>query len=53
MDSVINTCELLLNVVIESKPKALIGLSQKVSGQAQRVFVLLTQTLTHRRKDSI
>jgi hypothetical protein len=29
----VNTCELLINVVITNKPKALIGLSQKASGQ--------------------
>ena len=32
-----NICELRINVVRTNKPKALIGLNQKVSGQDARV----------------
>jgi hypothetical protein len=32
MDGKVNEGELLINVVISDKPKALIGLSQKASG---------------------
>jgi len=34
IDGMVNLCELLINVVITDKPKALTGLNQKVRGQA-------------------
>jgi hypothetical protein len=43
IDGTVNICELLINVVIADKPKALIGLNQKVRGQAQGLFDFLTQ----------
>ena len=52
MDGMVNTSELLINVVIKDKPKALTGLSQKASGQDGRFFAFLTQTMSHRRIDS-
>ena len=38
----VNTCERLLNVVIDHKPKALRGLDQKVSSQAEEVVRLFS-----------
>jgi hypothetical protein len=38
----VNTCERLLNVVIDDKPKALRGLDQKVSSQAEEVVGLFS-----------
>jgi hypothetical protein len=49
---VVNKSELLKNVVMTDKPKALTGLSQKASGQVQELSSFLTQTLDHRRKNS-
>lgn len=46
----VNIGESLLNVVSTNKPKVLIGLNQKVSGQVQGLRNLLSQTLCHRRK---
>jgi hypothetical protein len=40
----VNICELLINVVTTDKPKALIGLGQKASGQVQGLSFSLTQT---------
>jgi hypothetical protein len=42
--------EPLINVVINDKPKVLIGLGQKASGQVQEVLSLLSQMGSHRRK---
>ena len=39
-----NTCESLINVVTENKPKMLTGLDQKVGGQVQVFLTHLTQT---------
>ncbi len=39
----VNIRELLINVVITDKPKALTGLSQKASGQVQELSIFLTQ----------
>jgi hypothetical protein len=52
MDGRVNGCELLINVVRTDKPKTLIGLGQKASGQAQGLYFSLTQTAPHRRIDS-
>jgi hypothetical protein len=52
MDGMVNEGELLLNVVKSDKPKTLIGLSQKASGQAERFSASFTQTKSHRRIDS-
>jgi hypothetical protein len=38
----VNICERLLNVVIDGKPKALRGLDQKVSSQAEEVVGLFS-----------
>ena len=46
----VNTCESLINAVIENKPKMLIGLDQKVGGQVQVFRTHLTQTLRHRQR---
>ncbi len=35
LSSMVNESELLINAVTENKPKMLIGLNQRVSGQAQ------------------
>jgi hypothetical protein len=43
IDGMVNIRELLINVVITDKPKALIGLSQKASGQVQGLSIFLTQ----------
>jgi hypothetical protein len=43
IDGTVNICELSINVVITDKPKALIGLSQKASGQVQGFSSFLTQ----------
>ena len=55
----VNGSELLINVVISDKPKALVcfeekhgGLSQKASGQDEGLWASLTQTKSHRRIDS-
>jgi len=45
-----NTCESLINVVTENKPKMLTGLDQKVRGQVQMFLTHLTQTTRHRRR---
>ena len=52
MDGMVNRCELLINVVNMNKPKTLIGLGQKASGQVQELVDFLTQTKLHRRIDS-
>lgn len=52
MDGKANESELLINVVKSDKPKTLIGLSQKASGQVERFSASLTQTKSHRRIDS-
>jgi len=36
--------ELLINVVMHSKPKVMTGLNQKVRGKDQKLPILLTQT---------
>ena len=41
MDDTVNRSESLINVVTYDKPKVLIGLSQKASGQAQELPYLL------------
>ena len=46
----VNTCESLINVVTENKPKMLTGLDQKVSGQVQVFLTHLTQTTRRRRR---
>ena len=38
----VNTCERPINVVIDDKPKALRGLDQKVSSQAEEVVRLFS-----------
>jgi hypothetical protein len=45
----VNRCESLINVVSIDKPKVLTGLSQKASGQVEKLRNLLPQTLRHRR----
>jgi len=45
----VNTCESLINVVTENKPKMLTGLDQKVCGQVQMLLTHLTQTTRHRQ----
>jgi len=45
-----NTCESLINVVTENKPKMLTGLDQKVRGQVQVFLTHLTQMMRHRRR---
>jgi hypothetical protein len=50
LSSTVSICELLINVVIDNKPKMLTGLSQKASSQAQRLNRPLTQMLNYRRK---
>ncbi len=52
MDGRVNICELSINVVIGDKPKTLIGLGKKASGQAQELGNFLTQMKLHRRIDS-
>jgi hypothetical protein len=52
MNGMVNGCELLINVVTTDKPKTLIGLGQKASGQVQGLSFSLTQTTIHRRRDS-
>jgi hypothetical protein len=52
MDGMVNRCELLINVVITDKPKALIGLGQKASRQVQEFVGFLTQMWSYRRRDS-
>ena len=42
--------ESLINVVKPNKPKVLIGLGQKASGQVQELENLLPQMMRHRRK---
>ena len=49
-DGMVNTCESLINVVITNKPKVLIGLGQKASGQVQGLTNLLPQMVRHRRR---
>jgi len=46
----VNTCESLINVVNENKPKMLTGLDQKVRGQVQMLRTHLTQTTRHRQR---
>ncbi len=46
MDDTENRCELLINVVKTAKSKMLIDLNQKVSGMAEELFALLSQTMT-------
>jgi hypothetical protein len=43
-DGKVNESEPLLNVVRSSKPKTLIGLSQKACGRVAEFFYLATQT---------
>ena len=50
LSGMVNTCESLINAVIEDKPKMLIGLDQKVGGQVQVFRTHLTQTLRHRQR---
>ena len=50
LDDTVNRSESLINVVTYDKPKVLIGLSQKASGQEQELPYLLPQTMRHRRK---
>ena len=38
----VNTCECLINVVIDGKPKALRGLDQKVSSQVEELVCLFS-----------
>jgi hypothetical protein len=45
-----NTCESLINVVNENKPKMLTGLDQKVRGQVQVLLIHLTRMTGHRRR---
>ena len=52
MDGRVNICELSINVVNANKPKTLIGLGQKASGQVQELVSFLTQMKFHRRIDS-
>jgi hypothetical protein len=44
----VNPCESLINVVTEDKPKRLLGLDQKVSGQV-RVFLTHVSQMTNHR----
>jgi len=44
-----NACELLLSVVIESKPNVLTGLDQTVRGEVWFVFYGPSWTLSRRR----
>ena len=46
----VNKCESLLNVVNIDKPKMLLGLNQKVSGQVQVFYAHLSQLWHHRQK---
>jgi len=46
----VNRGEPLITVVMYSKPKRLIGLDQKVSGQDQRLLTPLAQMAHHRRR---
>lgn len=50
LSGTVSICELLINVVIDNKPKMLTGLGQKASGQVQKLNRPLTQMLDHRRK---
>ena len=50
LDGMVNRGESLINVVTNNKPKVLIGLSQKASGQEQELSYLLSQTMRHRRR---
>jgi len=50
VDGMANSGELLINAVISSKPKALTGLNQKVSGQVQGVPIPLPSLSSHRRR---
>jgi len=45
-----NRGEPLINVVIADKPKMLRGLTKTGGGQAQRLEMLLTQMMRHRRR---
>ena len=49
----VNTCERLINVVIDGKPKALRGLDQKVSRQVEELVRLFSwpQVLSAERAD--
>jgi hypothetical protein len=49
VDGRANSGELLINVVRTSKPKALIGLNQKVRGQVQGISLPLPSLPSHRR----
>jgi len=49
VDGMANSSELLINVVRSSKPKALIGLNQKVSGLVQGFPLPLPSLSSHRR----
>ena len=49
VDGMANSGELLINVVRTSKPKALIGLNQKVSGLVQGFPLPLPSLSSHRR----
>ena len=44
----VNSGEVLLKAVMFSKPKLLIGLNQKVCGQARRLSVSPPRTTRHR-----
>ena len=49
VDGRANPGELLINVVNQDKPKALLGLDQKVSGQVQGLSIPLSSLSSHRR----
>jgi len=50
LSGMVNESELLINVVINNKPKMLRGLNQKVSSPAQRLNSSLTEMMCYRRK---
>ncbi len=50
LSGMVNESELLINVVINNKPKMLRGLNQKVSSQVQRLNSSLTEMTCYRRK---
>ena len=50
LSGMVNESELLINVVMHSKPKMLRGLNQKVCSQVQRLNGFLTEMMRYRRK---
>jgi hypothetical protein len=44
MEGMVNTCELLINVVMSTKPKMLTGLSQKALERVQGLYNTLSWT---------